>query len=362
MQIYINARFLTQSITGVQRYAVELIKALDALIGKGEIDSKRYSFCLLAPMDVKYELELKHIPLRRVGYLSGHLWEQIELPFHARGGLLVSLCNSGPLLRPKQIVTIHDASIFIIPESYSFLFRSLYKLLLPILGRVAKYVITVSNFAKSDLEKHCHINSNKILVIYHGKEHVLSSHARLPGIDTLASTGGRFVLAVGSLTYNRNFHSAIKAMDLLGDDSYKLVIAGGSSSKIFGENQLQYAYQVIYLGNMSIGELRALYEKATCLLVPSFYESFGFPALEAMACGCPVIASNIGSLPEICGDAAIYCDPHDVKDIAAKIKMVMSNEELREKMRQKGLERAKLYSWEKCARETFGVMKKVLNQ
>jgi glycosyltransferase involved in cell wall biosynthesis len=111
---------------------------------------------------------------------------------------------------------------------------------------------------------------------------------------------------------------------------------------------------------VSDSELRALYENAACFVYPSFYEGFGFPPLEAMACGCPVIVSKASSLPEVCGDAALYCDPKNSKDIAEKIQRVVHDETLRAEMRKKGLARAELYSWERCAKETMAVIQKVL--
>ena len=109
-------------------------------------------------------------------------------------------------------------------------------------------------------------------------------------------------------------------------------------------------------------DLIKLYRSASCFVFPSFYESFGFPPLEAMACGCPVVVSNAGSLPEICGDAAVYCDPFNANDIAEKIMLVITNETLQEELRQKGMAQAKKFSWERCARETFAVIEKVLNK
>src|SRR4051794_13813529 len=99
MKIYINARFLTQTTTGVQRYAHEFVKALDALLEEGEIDRSAYQFILLSPKQVLYEPNLRHISLKKVGFASGHFWEQLLLPFFTRGGLLVNLCNTGPMIK-----------------------------------------------------------------------------------------------------------------------------------------------------------------------------------------------------------------------------------------------------------------------
>lgn len=362
MKIYINARFLTQSITGVQRYAVELIKALDALIDEGKIDSKRYSFCLLAPRDVKYELKLKHIPLRRVGYLGGHLWEQIELPFYARGGLLMSLCNASPLFKSKQIVTIHDAAVFEMPKSYSAAFRTWYKILLPCLAKVGRKIITVSEFSKKELVRYLNVDESKIEVIYLGKEHLLSIDSDEAILKRNGIGDKPFVLAVSSMSYNKNFQSVVRAIELLGKVDFDIVIVGGINPKVFGQSEIPLPASVKYLGYVTDAELKALYMKAGCFIYPSFYEGFGLPPLEAMSCGCPVIVSNTASLPEVCGDAALYCDPHSPEDIADKVRLVMNDEVLRETLRHKGLERTKRFSWERCALETFDVIEKVLTR
>ena len=118
--VYINGRFLTQKITGVQRYAIELVKALDALMVNRDL---AISIILLVPAKPIYKLDLKNISLQTVGRLTGHAWEQVELPFYTKDGLLVNLCNTGPMFKQNQVVTIHDVSVYGFPVAYSLLFR-----------------------------------------------------------------------------------------------------------------------------------------------------------------------------------------------------------------------------------------------
>lgn len=359
-QIFINARFLTQSITGVQRYAVELVKALDTLLDCGDIDRHRYSFTLLAPPHIRYELGLKHIGLRRVGFGGGHLWEQFILPFYAAGGLLVSLCNTGPLAKRCQTVTIHDAAVFGWPEAYSTLFRRWYQVLLPALGRRTSKILTDSGFSAKELVKYCHINPGKIKVISLGKEQIFSAPPDEAILRNNNLSPGNFAVAVSSMSPHKNFRSIVRAVELLGESSYDVVIAGGVNPKVFSSRQVHLPSRVKYLGYVSDSELRTLYEHAGCFIYPSFYEGFGLPPLEAMACGCPVIVADTASLPEVCGDAAMYCDPHSHQDIADKIRQIMNDGKLREMLRQKGLARAKCFTWDKCARETWAEIKSVL--
>ncbi len=330
------------------------------MISRGEIDAKQFSFVLLAPKDTKHELRLKHIQLRYVGYFTGHLWEQFELPFYTRGTLLINLCNTASLLKRNQIVTIHDAVVFGSPQAYSFMFRLWYQFLWKSLGVVAKTIITVSSFSEKELSKYCVKNSGKLQVIYEGKEHIFALNSNDKILEKYDLEDKRFVLAVSSLNPNKNFRSIVQAIALLSDINFDVAIAGGANPKIFCQLPIPFPSNIKYLGYVSDGELRALYEHASCFVYPSFYEGFGLPPLEAMACGCPVIVSNAASLPEVCDDAALYCDPNSPKDIAEKIVLLMNNTTLREDLRRKSLERAKLFSWEKCARETFAVIKKAL--
>lgn len=358
-KVTINARFLTQKVTGVQRYAIELMKALDDLISKKDPATKDYSFALLCPPGRRQELGLKNIPIKQVGRFSGHLWEQFELPFYSRGGLLINLCNAAPLIRRNQMVTVHDAAVFANPENFSFLFRTWYRVLLKGLSRVAKRIITVSLFSESELLRWCGTPESKLRVTHEGKEHALA----VPADDAILRKHDLerkpFVLAVSSASPNKNFRAVIRSLELLGGVDFDVVIAGGANPKVFGASAGSLPASVKQVGYVSDGELRALYEHAACFVYPSFYEGFGLPPLEAMACGCPVIVSDAASMPEICGDAALYCDPLDPVDIAGKIRKLIDDTELRKRLRQRGLRRAASFSWSECARETLSVIKEV---
>lgn len=360
--IFINARFLTQSITGVQRYAIELIKVIDNLMGSGEIDSSINRFILLAPKNIKMDLKLKNIQLKLVGNFKGHLWEQLELPFYTRQGMLLNLCNIGPMIKRNQIVTIHDAAVYAYPEGFSFLFRSWYKFLFNILGRRVRNIVTDSYFSKNELMKHCNIDENKLNVIYLGKEHIFLPETNESILDKYKLKSKKYILAVSSMNPNKNFRGVIKAIESMRDFNFEFVIAGGTNPKVFSESTEPLPDVVKHVGYVTDNELRVLYGNAACFIYPSFYEGFGLPPLEAMACGSPVIVSNVASLPEVCGDAALYCDPYDYKDIANKIKKIMNDDDLREDLCRKGLEHAQHFTWEKCAHEMIDVIEKGLTK
>jgi len=355
-RIYINARFLTQSMTGVQRYATEVVRALDNLLSSGEIDPSRYEFVMLAPKNAQYDPGFQNIPLKIVGRFTGHLWEQFELPLHARSGYLISLCNTAPMFKLRQSVTIHDAAVFSMPGQYTFAFRTWYKVLYNVLGKVADKIMTVSQFSRGDLLRHVAVAERKVPVILEGKEHALAMEPDLSLLEKHGVKSKSYVLAVSSMSPNKNFHAIVEAIERMGDVDFDIVIAGGTNPKIFSKTETPLPERVKHVGYVTDAQLRALYENASCFVFPSFYEGFGLPPLEAMALGCPVIMSRSASLPEVGGDAVVYIDPNSPQDLADKIQLVMNDTALQESLGQKGLERAGLFTWEKCAREMFQLL------
>jgi glycosyltransferase involved in cell wall biosynthesis len=356
--IYFNARFLTQAVSGVQRYAIELLKALDKAITEKEVDIDGFHLILLAPKDIKIDPNFKNIELKKVGSLRGHLWEQVELPFYSKNGLLVNLCNTGPLLKRHQIITIHDMAEFSISENFSFLFRKSYQLLHVILSKSSRKIISVSNFSKEEIIKYCSVISKKVVVIYESGNHIEFINEDRSIIDKYNLLDQPFILAVSSVNPNKNFASIIKAMELLNDLNFSVVIAG-KKSQIFNQSDSNLLNKATYVGFITDQQLKSLYNHASCFVFPSFYEGFGLPPLEAMVCGCPVIVSNSAALPEICGDAAIYCDPKDPIDIAIKIRGILESESSEEIQRLKGYQHSKKYSWNTAAIKTFELINEV---
>lgn len=358
--VYINGRFLGQNVTGVQRYAIELTKALDSMLDKHLNDNNSISFVLLVPPGNFNTPFLSNIKVKQVGWLSGHFWEQFELPIYTFGNFLVNFCNTGPVIKRDQIVTICDASVFSHPEGYSRLFRGWYKCLLPILGMVSKKIITISEFSKSELMRYCHIEPGKINVTLLGAPQGFETKPNTSYLNSCGLNSTPFVLAVSSMNPNKNFAGLLKALALLKDVRFKVAIVGGVNSKIFGTNVLCFPDFVKHLGYVTDSELRQLYGHAACFVYPSFYEGFGLPPLESMAAGCPVITSNVASLPEVCGDAVLYCDPTKPADIARKINLMMSDSCLRDDIRARGFKRIKQFTWDKCALQTYDIIKTVV--
>jgi glycosyltransferase involved in cell wall biosynthesis len=158
------------------------------------------------------------------------------------------------------------------------------------------------------------------------------------------------VLAVGSLTPNKNFGGVVRAASMLTDLGYKVVAAGGVNARVFNGVDLT-GDDLVLAGYVTDSELRALYESATCFVFPSFYEGFGLPPLEAMHCGCPVVVSDRASLPEVCGDAAVYCDPDDPADMAKQLRLVLTSAALRRELSEAGKKRARQFGWQRSAEQ-----------
>ena len=358
-EIFINGRFLSQNVTGVQRYALELVCAIDKLLD-GDSVARKLSFTLLAPPNVKTIPTLKQIAVRTVGRFRGHLWEQAELPFYSRNGLLVGFGNTGPLFKRNQIVTFCDASVYRVPEAYSFLFRLWYSILLRTVGHLARRVLTISEFSRSELVSCCGIDPNNITVTYPGIDHHDWGGADQGKHAPYQTASRPFVLAVSSMSQHKNFRALVEAITLLGKTDFDVIIAGGTNPAIFKRTDLPLPDTMQHVGYVSDDQLRSLYSRAACFVYPSLYEGFGLPPLEAMANGCPAVVAMAGALPEVCGDAVLYCDPHNTQDIANKIRSIMHDAKLRELLKAKGLRQANRYAWGKCAHETLTVIEKVL--
>jgi len=350
MKVYINGRFLCQTVTGVQRAALETLKALDRLVAEGDQLVASLALTVLVPRSARPAPDLLQIPVRRVGILQGHAWEQLELPLYSRSGVLVSLANAAPVVRQRQCVTIHDAAVFAVPNAYSPAYRAWYRMLLPALGQRANRILTDSHFSRGELVRHAGIREGNIRVVPLGCEHILASPSDESILTDHGLTRGQFVLAVSSHSPHKNLQALCDAAKLIDGRALQIVVAGGANVRVFGPLAASWGDQVKLLGYVSDGQLRALYSHAACFAYPSLYEGFGLPPLEAMACGCPVVVSNAASLPEVCGEAAVYCDPRDPSDLARSITRVTEDNELQLTLRSRGLQRAGTFTWERSAR------------
>jgi glycosyltransferase involved in cell wall biosynthesis len=344
----INGRFLTQRMTGVQRYAHEIVAALDEIISENKDIVACLTMRLVLPPGVKTKPALEKIGIHQTSFGSSHAWDQFILPFYARSGVL-SLGNFGPALASNHILCIHDANTFIQPESYSRSFGLAYRTLLPLLGKRASRVATVSQFSADMLVKYGVCRREKIFIAPNGHEHALRWDANKAKTPLLNALKRPYVLLLGSRAKHKNVKVILdqaQALDAAGID----IVVVGAASSIFSANAADFQRSNIHrAGYVDDDGLAALYEGALCLAFPSRTEGFGIPPLEAMTRGCPVISSNAASLVEVGGDAVAYVDPDHGAGWRDAIIGLSGNDGLRATMAARGRKKAALFSWKRSA-------------
>jgi len=349
--IFINGKFTAQRTTGVQRSAACIVEALDGLLGA----EPAVRWVLLCPPGAVLP-KLRHVECRPIGRANAslHFWEQILLPFAARGAMLVNLAGSAPLMKRRQVCTFHDAAVFDFPQAHTAAFLAWYRFLMRRVGRTASLLLTVSEFSRGRLVKWVGIASNRVAVMPGSGGHMLPLEANGGTLERLGLRAGAYFVAVGSANPVKNFQALLAAFAGLPERfGGHLVIIGGTNDKVFaqaGRSDLVENVRIVRAGTVSDTELKALYQSALALVFPSLYEGFGLPPLEAMACGCPVAASNAASIPEVCGDAALYFDPHAPDAIGAAMMRLHDEPELRGQLRERGARRVQHFSWNAAAR------------
>lgn len=338
-RVVINTRVLTAPITGVQRYAKELLARWN-----GDTDT-------IAPR-------------ASLNGVAGHAWEQVVLPCQLRGRFLFSPANTGPLEANDQVVTIHDMATFDCPEAFNARFSAWYRFLLPKLAQRARRIIAVSEFVKGRVLAHTSVSPTKITVIPNG---VSSSFC--PGaisgwentVATLRLPSASYILVVGSLEPRKNLARLLKAwrhaQGRIPEDLWLVVAGVRENSRVFrGRCFGALPAKTFLAGYVDELLLPSLCAGALAMAYVSTYEGFGLPAVEAMASGTPVVVGNCSSLPEVVGDAGLMVDPLSVDEMAEAICRVARDPALRASLRERGLLRARQFSWEETARRTWSVL------
>jgi glycosyltransferase involved in cell wall biosynthesis len=352
LKIFINGRFLSQRLTGVQRYAAEMVKAIDRLLASGQCPGalRDAEWQLLTPANAEVTIELQQIKIRKTGRLSGHAWDQIDLARAAAGGRLISLANSGPVFHPDQIVVVHDAQVFRRPDFFNWTYLTVHRTLDRLLARSAT-IATVSQFSRHELAAVLHLSPTSIPVFPNSAEHFSATVPDFTIVDRLGLTPYRFFLSVGSMTKNKNISLAIDAAKLLRRSDVPLVVVGGDNSKVFQGEATAADPGIILAGRLTDSEIAALYAQAAAFVFPSLYEGFGVPPLEAMIFGCPVIASTAAAVRETCGDAAAYLNPSDVDALRQRMLERIAAGRISDTERNRQSERIAAFSWRKSAEE-----------
>jgi glycosyltransferase involved in cell wall biosynthesis len=357
-RIYINGKFFSQELTGVQRYARELLNALDRELAKGCYQLNAEIILLVPPASISDVPKFEYIQVVAAGIGSGHLWEQVSLPWIARGFLLLNCSGSAPLIKLNQICTVHDLAIYDCPHAYKFSYRSWYKMLYFFQSILCKQIWTSSQFSKNRIIELLKVSPGKIAVIYGASNHFERAEAELLANDLVNGDLTRYFLAVGSMNPTKNFKRLIHAFSKLTDPAIRLLIVGGKNVGVFSvfDEESIIDSRVVFVGRVSDGQLRALYENALAFVFPSTYEGFGLPPLEAMWCGCAVIASTAASIPEVCGKAAMYIKPFDEDSIVGGLEKAISDRELISQLRGLSLVRSRSFSWEGAARKAIKLL------
>lgn len=303
--IYINGRFLTQKITGVQRYAIEVVKKIDKL----NLDEQ---IVILHPKNFTNHLELKNIKLQQIGNNIGHVWEQITLPFyirkHDKKAVLINFCNIAPILFPGYVV-LHDIAFKTHPEHLNWKFTLWYRIITKLNIKRYKHIFTVSEFSKNEILQNYKIEKEKITVAYNSAEHINYFVPDDNVLDKLKLVNKDFYFSLGSKSPHKNFEFIEKCAK---DNPEMIFVVSGNENKIFKENDQEKIENLIFTGYITDNELVQLYKSCKCFIFPSLYEGFGIPPLEAITVGCNnILVSDILVLKEIYGNNVKYINTQE---------------------------------------------------
>ena len=311
---------------GIGRFASELQKLVPGLVGY-QADRRPWH-----PLDP--------------AFLGAALW-------HEKPKLFFSPGYNSPVGWPKPFIfTLHDLNHLRVRDNSNVVKRAYYKHIIRPACHRAVCVLTVSEYSKREISAWAGVSEQKIVNVGNGVGYpfTLEGPRHEPGYP--------YLLYVGSHKPHKNLHRLLKAYGISGIcGEVKLVMTGKPSPSLQAEIQeLRLGELVQFVDSACNEELARLYRGALALVFPSLYEGFGLPPLEAMACGIPVLTSNVCSLPEVMGDAGVLVDPLDVEAIADGMRRLVQDGELRAKLRQRGLLRAKGFSWDETGRKTLEVL------
>lgn len=266
------------------------------------------------------------------------------------------------------ILTVHDITPILFPKIFSKAGRLYMKFFLDFAKDKADKIITVSNQTKLDLMNHFQIPEEKIQTIYNGVDLAFFNDYSLDNNNYDNKYKYKdYILYAGNIRPHKNLETLIKALNVLHSQNRKipLIIIGQTKNSYEELNKLIFEYKlqeyVKFTGWVENEELKYLYQNATVFAYPSLYEGFGLPPLEAMACGTPVVTTNVSSIPEVVGDAALQVSPLDFEEMAYALNGILESKSLQEDLSQKGLERVKLFQWDKTASEVYEVYEEVWN-
>ncbi|MCL5795286.1 MAG: glycosyltransferase family 4 protein [Patescibacteria group bacterium] len=368
MLIGIDAsRATKEQKTGTEYYSEEIIYWLSRI-------DKKNKYVLYSPIEPKGKLaELpKNFSWKIMPFPK--LWSQIRLSVELVFGspkpdVIFEPAHTIPFIHPKNIVvTLHDLGFKYFPELYTPLERKYHNFCMDFSARKAKKIIAPSQYTKDDLLKTYKINPDKITVIHHGYNQEIYRPVKPMEINPKIQKYAPYIFFIGRLEKKKNLLGILKTYQLLRKEQkikHKLVLAGkrGYGYEEFDEekNRLSKNIQndIIELGYTPEDELSLWMKNADIFFFPTFFEGFGLPVIEAMACNVPVVASNNTSIPEITGSSALLINPHKPLEMAAALSKIINSQALKKSLQSKGLVRASMFSWEKAANKTLRVLENI---
>jgi glycosyltransferase involved in cell wall biosynthesis len=361
--VFINGRFMSAPLSGVQRVAYQLLDELDHKLDDGgdHIASKTsLNFEILHPDGITPPA-YQHITARAVGSFKGQAWEQIDLMRAASGKLLINLCNMGPIAKKHCVTMIHDAQVHSSPKSYSPAFRLWYRFAHPIIGRNHRQILTVSAFSKRELVDLGIAAEDRISVIPNGCDHIKRVEANQTIVARLGLAQGRYVVSSANIQHHKNIGILLRAFSDRRLAGNTLVLFGSATRQDFEAAGHTVPAHVLFAGRLSDQEVAGLLCQALCLACPSLTEGFGLMPLEAMALGCPAVVAPCGALPEVCAGAALMAAPNDPEDWIRHIEQLKYNPGLWAEIAQAGRERASTYTWRRSATMLVGELSRLLS-
>ena len=378
MRIGINAEKICDNRTGVGIYAQNLVETMlrenadDNFFLYFFHKNKRYQDLLSYPEN-KVTIRSAHVKYRQ--NRKRILWEQLLLPSLARANnvdVFHYIDHAVSLFRlpSKTIITVHDLVFFRLPNMFDGPRRYYKKLVAPSSLKKADRIIAVSNHTKLDIMELLKIPSEKIDVIPYGLDPIfkpISSKNELENFRIKYNLPINFILFVGTFQPRKNLETLIRAYSRINPNNNIPLVLCGSRGWLWRPifkliHDMKLEKQILLLPSLPNQSLPLLYNLADLFVYPSWYEGFGLPPLEAMACKTPVIVSDRSSLPEVVGDAGIKVNPNDVDELAFTMEKVLSDSEIQSRMKDAGILQAAKFCWKKTVKETFKTYKKALGK
>ena len=374
MRIGITLQSLDLSWGGIGTYTEEIVKYLLRVDPKNEYILIYPGFGAPRKLFGRYRRyrNAKEIETDSSRIPSGWYWDQMIVPKVAKRHGVDVLFNpflSVPIPgKFKKVMVMHNVEYHTIPKVYDWKMYTRWFLLENIILPAADRVISISEVMTRDFARTVKYPIDHVRTIYHGvsdRFRILNEPEKLREAKEEYCLPDQFIMFVGHLYPQKNFSVLARAFALIAKDiPHDLVIAGRPRWKYQQDLQmiesLGLGHRIHMLHIVPNYDLPALYNQAACLVYPSLYESFGLVQLEAMACGCPVLGANSGAIPEVAGGAALLFEPHNSEELAAGIRGIVSDPELRQGYVEKGLRRAREFTWEKSARETLQLFEEVV--